>query len=215
MLFDPDADVRASASNMVAAFERYPDGALPLLLKAMESEDAFVRHHAPHMLSYMGKNDQVVAALRKGMQDRDFMVRNNAGVALGKILDDFSIPIPCWLEAIGKSEENQLAKKPILEKEEAHLMNMLALSTATLFHDESRNNPKRFADALVKQLDHASPLVRRIAVRQLGAAAIDNPKLKEVFQSMQLLKTLQRFVDDADTRMRAEVKTAIERIQQK
>ena len=167
-LLDPDADVRAFAASTVGAFEKFPDTALPLLLKAMQSDDAMVRHHVPSMFYQWGKDAQVVTALKKAMLDKNLQVRNNAGVALGKILEDPAIPVPCWLEALGMSEENKNAKKPLLDDLEGATLNWIALGAAKQFYDMSRKDPKTLAEILAKQLDHPSPLIRRIAVRQLA-----------------------------------------------
>jgi hypothetical protein len=121
--------------------------------------------------------------------------------------------VPCWLEAIGKAEENALEKKPPVDKPEALTVNLIAIGAANQFYELSRKDPRKLAEVLVKQLDNPSPLIRRIAVRQLGAMTIDNPKAAEVHRSIQTLKALERLIDDPDPGMKSEVKTAIKRIQ--
>jgi HEAT repeat protein len=212
-LLDPDAGVRASAATMVGTFRKFSDDCLPVLLKAIKSDDAMVRHHVPEMLATWGGDERVIAALEKAAHDKKWQVRNNAGVVLGRLLDDVSIPLPCWLEAIGVSENDMNAKEPRLEKDEATAVRLIAVGAATRLRELSKEKPKALAEALVNQLTNPSLLIRRMAVRSLGAMCIDNPKARDVHRTLQTLKVLGPLAEDPDPAMRTEVQTAIKRIQ--
>jgi HEAT repeat protein len=76
--FDHDEDVRATAWTYVGAFKKYPNDALPLLLRAAEHTDPYVRQSVMLPLAALGeKSPEILAALKKRTNDKDLLVRNN------------------------------------------------------------------------------------------------------------------------------------------
>jgi HEAT repeat protein len=99
-LFDPAADVRLTAASHVGDYEKYPDEAQKLLLRAMSHKDAIVRGNVATVLAGVGGKDKdVLAVLRKATEDKEPLVRHNAYIALWNVTKDLPLLVPHLLDS--------------------------------------------------------------------------------------------------------------------
>lgn len=83
-LNDPDRQVRQYAA--VALGKMKDEQAIPLLLESMDDEDDNVKLISMYALENMGR--KAVVPLTKTLKDKDWRVRGNAAIVLGKIGDE-------------------------------------------------------------------------------------------------------------------------------
>ena len=99
-LFDPEERVPNNASNYVGFVDNFAPECLPLLMKALASDDFELRSIATlPLIQFAIKDAKVLAALRKvADQDRYWSVRNNANVAVFKVTKDLAAYVRFRLE---------------------------------------------------------------------------------------------------------------------
>jgi HEAT repeat protein len=215
-LFDRNHDVRAAAWTCVGAFHKYPEKALPLLLRAAEHEDANVRQSVLIPLATLGgKSAVVLAALKKRTADPDLQVRNNAHVAVYQINKDLSFIVPYWLECIASYQPIKLGKDDQTEelKRKGAARNLIIIGAAEQLCQLGRERPAELANILRKRLSDKSPGMRRVSARILGDMAGDNEKARAIVRKLHVEGELRRLLRDPDASVRAEAGHALETIE--
>jgi HEAT repeat protein/energy-coupling factor transporter ATP-binding protein EcfA2 len=167
------------------------EAAIPVLFKAIEDSDCYVREIAAKTLGEIG-SEVAIPGLLKAIEDSDIGVRWNAAQALGKIGSEAAIPVLLkaiedsdsdvrWsaAQALGKIDSE--AANPLLKTIEASILGFVeavkAVSPVLLsgLEDSARDVRRRAAEALgnigsesTKAIEDSDRYVRRRAVEVLG-----------------------------------------------
>ncbi|HEY1859363.1 MAG TPA: HEAT repeat domain-containing protein, partial [Gemmataceae bacterium] len=214
-LFDPVADVRGTAATYVEVYDKYPDGALKLALRAMTHEDVGVRANIPTVVAKIGgKDKEVLVALRKATEDKEPQVRHNAFIALWNVTKDLPLLVPHLLESVedavelGAEKENETPEM----KSRRTIMELIAVASATKLRELGETQTADLARVLIKRLTDKSARLRRLSARALGATAMIGDDAKAIVKELKADKELLKLFDDSDEDVRAEAKAAVKRI---
>lgn len=212
-LFDADEGVRSDAHTYVGAFQKHPERALPLFLRAVEHADPAVRGNVLLPLAELGgKQERVLIALGRATADKDAVVRNNAQVALWKLTGDLEAWVKHLLSTVEAVAESKRKGNRQATAKEQTAIELLSQGASFQLRELGKERPAEFADVLIGQLSQESPLRRRAAARTLGAIAGDNEKAKKVVQERKVDQELQKLLKDADATVRAAAETALGKI---
>ncbi len=237
-LFDADAEVRLSACTYVGAFEKFPDEARALLLRALEHEDVHVRSVAslPLALAW-GKEKEVLDALKKATKDKNLTARNNAYAALWRLTRDLDLTLPHLLQSIEEvsafKPEDKLDTEA--EKRDRASSTLVAMGSAARLVELTAERPADLAKGCLKLLGDPSPVIRRAAVRTLGAMAVepkealpllkdgldwkpppvDRKKVRAVLKDLKVEAAVRKLLDDPDESARGNAAVALERLAEK
>ena len=76
----------AEAATILGQLHREPDVAVPALIRALQSDDGYLRYNAAAALGKFGSQaEAAVPALTKALQDSDAQVRRQAAAAINRI----------------------------------------------------------------------------------------------------------------------------------
>jgi hypothetical protein len=173
-IFDPDVFVRQTAGALATQCSAFPPGTVELALRASWSEDEVLRIAGLDLLSRAAPRDQrTLAVLETAKNDRSFLVRSNSHVYKFKAndkLDEFLY----WLIRLqeDKTVLDPVPKDEVLRKKEEDIREMATLAGAQLIVGWCEKRQDELAAALLQVLDDKSPLVRRGAVRLIGASVV-------------------------------------------
>jgi HEAT repeat protein len=236
-LFDADPEVRSTATTYVGIdFQKYPEEARRLLLRALEHDDTDVRANVSGALARVwGKDKEVIAALKKATKDKKLIVRNNAYAALWPLIGDLDFVLPHWLEASDAlglvPQEDELRTEE--EKRERCTACLIGIGSAVKLVELTAERPAELAAALLKLLTHPSPVIRRSAARSLGAMnldgkepridakdfppdiklpQVDHQKVKGVLVDLKVAAEVRKLLNDPDASVRASAATALKRL---
>lgn len=128
------------AMTISKALVRIGDPSVPLLRKAVTSEDAFTRRMAIFTLGQIGAPGKDAAAdIRKALNDKDDEVRRDAAVALSKIGVRDKSAIPILIEMIESGKYDTYGRNPAHAVEALGLMGPLAEETLPLLEKMAKS----------------------------------------------------------------------------
>jgi HEAT repeat protein len=207
-MFDTSDAVRKDAAVWVLLLEdRMPPEATGLLLNYANHRNPEVRSDVMTMLAYTaGQNPIVRAVLRQATHDRSLMVRNNATAGLWKATKDLSAVVPHWLNLV---ESESLAET---RDEDAELRKAVSIGAASQIHQCGEEHPRELIDTLLPLLADESPVLRRAAVRSLGALAAASEQCRRILKKQAVRKRVAPLLDDSDKAVRQNAAMALERL---
>ena len=179
-IFDKDVSVRQAAGALTTQFSTFAPGTLELALRGAWSEDADVRDYGLNLLALSApRNDKALAVLETAKNDRSFQVRHNSHCYKFKANDRLDEYL-AWLIRLqeDKSVLDPVPKDEVLRKRDECIRNLTMLGSANLIVEWCEKRPDDLADALLKLLDHPSPVVRHGAVRLIGVTAVKTDRSK-------------------------------------
>jgi HEAT repeat protein len=201
-LFDKNEQVRSLAGCYVGVFDELPRESLPLLVKALESQDRLIQHNVAGIFDKFGDAAKdAVPNLTKALEYKDPWVRHNATVSLWHITHDPKLFLRTNLDI--------LSKHTVTEDGNNFTPEAITGSFIIMIGKEA---PKEVGQALIDFLADSSPNIRASAVRSLRALAIDDKKAKSVLQELKTEEVLRKLLKDEDEEVQREALFALEKI---
>jgi HEAT repeat protein len=199
-LADEDDAVRGNAAAMLGFYTRYPEEAVPLLLKAVASDDRFVRQSLPDALaSACGKTPRGLNAIRRLFTDVDPSVRHNAQLAHFKLTGEPHDYVGHLLRVTASPDDDS----PPETDEQRTTRELLQIAGAGLLYELTRKRPDDLAKELVTYLADEKPRIRQCALRQLRAMCVTSKSSFRAVEKLKLDKKLNEMAKgdgDEDTR---------------
>jgi HEAT repeat protein len=166
-LFDANPGVRSLAATYAGSagepglFGPAPPEAMPLLLKALRSQDADVRSSAVGAISHMNAEPKsVLPYLTKALQDDSMMVRNNAAVEVWRMTKRADLVFPTWAALAGSVER-------LMDPIEGTGRDLIQYGLSTLIEDRVREKPDEVCAELLRAVRSPAADVRFGAARLL------------------------------------------------
>lgn len=210
--FHDDPATRHLGSSFIGVFDEVPAELIPLLLRAIEHEDSFVRQSVAAPLGQSGSKDERTApALKKAIKDKEISVRLQAYSGLIHATGEYEFAIPFWVETSDGCHDNVPYNPETGEGDmysEEHETFEGVASASSLRH-RGGAHPKEVGTILLKLLGNESPKIRRSAARALGGIVADHPETKKVFDELRVPDALQKLRSDREGTVRVEAATAI------
>jgi hypothetical protein len=183
-LLDDDEAVRQTADLLAGQFKTFAAGSVEVLLRCAGSETGKGQLCLLHLARAAGKDKRVLDAIEKATQDASFSVRHNAHVARFQANDNLE-QFLTYLIRLQEDPDGVLGKvDPLSEegKREIVTRNLTRIGATVLIIEWSENRADDLAAALKKLLGSPMPLLRRGAVRLVGACAtkVDPADLKKL-----------------------------------
>jgi HEAT repeat protein len=217
-MFDPDKGFRDQVGNYVGIYKKYPEEAMPLILKALQSKDPWLRGMGVDGLHGVsqekGKDPVVLAALRTATMDRNFAVRNNAQVFYYTAAGDLPYYVRFRLQVMGTKIKELVGKDGDHEnrKTEKIIASLVTKHNPQIFDDIYKDRPKELMEELTRSLADPSPVIRGMASRTLGTLAKKNPETVKILRDVKTDQTLKKLLDDPVATVRVEAVKALKRI---
>jgi HEAT repeat protein len=165
-LLDKEDGVHSYA-GIAYEFRTFEPGSVEVLLRCARSEREIVRENALLLLQAAGGRDKkVLEVLEKAKQDKSFIVRNDAYLAMFKANDKLNDYLS-WI--IRVRQEFDGMPDPKLTERERNQRNLTVLLMEMKMIEWRDKRPEELSRALVKLLDDKSPPTRRQAAWLIGA----------------------------------------------
>jgi hypothetical protein len=225
-LLDQDSNVRQMADARASFFTTFAPGSVEPVLRAVWSDDADIRNPSLLLLAQVApRDDRALAVIETAKQDRAFQVRHAAYCAKFKAndrLDEFLI----WMIRMREDPDTVLAPAPEdreLRQQDQTMRNLFLLYSAQKTLEWIDKRPDELSAALLKLLDHKSPVIRRGSAWLIGAEArqgdapdAGKPAPSKVTVRLEKLKIRERLVklseNDLDASVRAAARDALTRL---